>query len=181
MRWNDWHCSCCWSEDWTSKSGQKRERQRNAQRHTSGYYLSCETHKIGLEMSHSSGTNLSVLSGVLRRLPTMLCCSVATPSVGVKFSHKTSARERMAAYYSHLVLMFPSQRLMDNITLSSDSCLAAVIMLYYPSLSICSDSDYKSKGYNADMYCAYKYDKGIKEAHSSFSTTVCIHKKQSVF
>lgn len=59
-------------------------------------YLSCVTQRIGLKMSLSSGTHLSVLSGVLRRLPTMLCCSVATPSVGVKFVHKT----RVAAYYS---------------------------------------------------------------------------------
>lgn len=123
----------------------KRERRRDAQGHTLGDYLCCVTQKIGLEMSHSFGTNLSMLSGVLRRLPTMLCGSVATPSVGVKFPHKTSARERMAAYYSHLVLMFPSQLLMDNITLSIDLCSAAVIMLYYPSLSICSDSDCKSK------------------------------------
>ena len=65
-----------------------------------GDYLCCVTQRIGLKMSLSSGTNLSMLSGVPRRLPTMLCCSVATPSVGVKFSHKTRARERMAAYYS---------------------------------------------------------------------------------
>lgn len=65
-----------------------------------GDYLCCVTQRIGLKMSLSTGTNLSMLSGVPRRLPTMLCCSVATPSVGVKFSHKTRAKERMAAYYS---------------------------------------------------------------------------------
>lgn len=76
-------------------------KEREASRDThKGDYLSCVTQRIGLKMSLSSGTNLSMLSGVPRRLPTMLCCSVATPSVGVKFLHKTRARKRMAAYYS---------------------------------------------------------------------------------
>lgn len=48
--------------------------------------------------------------------------------------------------------MFPSQSLMDNITLSIDSWLAAVIIPYYPSLSICFDSDWKAKWYYADIY-----------------------------
>lgn len=41
---------------------------------------------------------------------------------------------------------------MDNITLSIDSWLAAVIIPYYPSLSICFDSDWGAKCYYADIY-----------------------------
>lgn len=90
-------------------------------------------------MSLSSGTNLSVLSGVLRRLPTMLCCAVATPSVGDKFSNKTGARKRMAAHYSRPVLIFTSQSLIDNITLFID-VVSVVIKLYSLCLSESSES-----------------------------------------
>lgn len=78
----------------------KDNREKRVREAHKSDYLCCVTQGIGLKMSLSSGTNVSMLSGVARRLPTMLCCSVASPSVGVKFSHKTRAGKRMAAYYS---------------------------------------------------------------------------------
>lgn len=119
-------------------------------------------------MSLSSGTNVSMLSGVPRRLPTMLCRSVATPSVGVELLAQDQSQERMAAYYSQPRPYVPPQSLMDNITLSIDSCSLAVIIPYYPSLSICFDSEWKD---NADVYVYIKHDRDNK-GYSTLATAV---------
>lgn len=84
------------------------------------------------------------------------CCAALwqLPQWESSSSHKTKARKEWQPITHSLVRMFPPQSLMDNITLSIDSCLLAVIIPYYPSLSICFDSDWKD---NADVYiCIHK-------------------------
>lgn len=78
-------------------------------------------------MSLSSGTNLSVLSGVPTRLPTMLCCSAATALVRVKFLHRPG--EEWQPITLKPVLCFSAQSLMDNVTLSIHSCLGPFVIL----------------------------------------------------
>lgn len=129
-----------------SKGGRATETQK-------GDYLCCVTHGIGLEMSFSSGTNLSVLSGVPRRLPTMLCCSVATLSVGVKFPHKTRARGRMAAYYSQPrpYVHFTKSDGQHNRTLLTHGRLPLLSLIIHPCLFVFID-DRAAKRLCADMH-----------------------------
>lgn len=70
--------------------------------------------------------------------------------------------------------MFPAQSLMDNVALSIDSWLAAVIIPSYPFLSICFDTDWKAKGY-ADIYTRIM----IIGAYSTLDTAVCSHYKSN--
>lgn len=84
-------------------------------------------------MSLSSGTNVSMLSGVPRRLPTMLCCSVATPSVGVELLAQDQSQERMAAYYSQPRPYVPPTKSDGQHNLIYRLMLARC---YYPLLSI---------------------------------------------
>lgn len=93
-------CTMGCSESWNSE-----EEERDAGTCQSDY-LCHVTQRIGLKMSLSSGTNLSVLSGVPRRLPIMLCCSVATASARVKFSHGLG--EEWQPITHRLVLWFPA-------------------------------------------------------------------------
>lgn len=114
-------CPLGWSESWNSE-----EEERDAGTCQSDY-LCHVTQRIGLKMSPSSSTYLSVLSGVRRRLPNMPCCCVATALAKVKFSHRPG-EERQPIILRH-VLWFPPQSLMDNITLSIHSRLATLIIL----------------------------------------------------
>lgn len=124
------HCSGWWSlhywngdKNRTRRAEGKTEPETEAHRHTRGDYLCLVTRRIGLKMSFSSGTNVSMLSGVPRRLPTMLCCSVAAPPVGVKFYRK----KRQPIIHS-IVLVSLSRSLMENTSSSIDSWLAALII-----------------------------------------------------
>lgn len=55
-------------------------------------YLRFAKQRIELKRNLCSGTNLSTLSGVPGRLPTMQCSSVATLPVGEKFLLKTRVK-----------------------------------------------------------------------------------------